>query len=247
MDMTRWKIGCSGFHYPEWKNIFYPPGIRQKEWFEFYCRHFNTMEFNVTFYKFPRVEILSRYYVRSPDEYLFSVKAPRLITHFKKFKDAQRYLSDFYNAVTVGLRQKLGPVLFQFPANFGFKDEYLERLIGLTDKSFVNVMEFRHESWWSDDVFRAFEANNLTYCGQSHPDLPDDVIKTSETIYYRFHGVPHLYSSAYKSSKLEEVALEIETCNDVKDAYVYFNNTAGGSAIRNAKRFQDICACSVPS
>jgi uncharacterized protein YecE (DUF72 family) len=239
--MTSWKIGCSGFHYAEWKEIFYPASVREKEWFEFYCRHFNTMEFNVTFYKFPRVDGLRQYHLRSPENYFFSVKAPRLITHFRKFKDAQRYLSDFYHAVSAGLQEKLGPVLFQFPANFEFKDEYLDRLISLTDKSFVNVMEFRHVSWWSDDVLRAFKANNLTFCGMSHPGLPDDVIKTSDTIYYRFHGVPKLYASSYKTSKLEQVAMEIQTYVDLKDVYVYFNNTADGSAISNAKKFQEIC------
>jgi uncharacterized protein YecE (DUF72 family) len=238
--MTNWRIGCSGFHYPEWKDIFYPPTVRQKEWFEFYCRHFNTMEFNVTFYKFPRVESLSQYYIRSPRDYFFSVKAPRLITHFRKFKDAQRYLSDFYHAVSAGLNEKLGPVLFQFPVNFEFKEEYLERLVSLTDKSFINVMEFRHESWWTDHVLRVFADNNLTFCGQSHPELPDDVIKTSETIYYRFHGVPHLYASSYKTSKLEQVAMEMNSYENVRDVYVFFNNTADGSAIRNARQFQKI-------
>jgi uncharacterized protein YecE (DUF72 family) len=239
--MVNWKIGCSGYYYPEWKDLFYPHDLRKQEWFEFYGRHFNCMEFNNTFYKFPRPETLQPYYHRSPKDYIFTVKAPRLITHFRKFKDAQRYLSDFYHAVSTGLHEKLGPVLFQFHSNFEFKEEFLERIISLTNKSFINVMEFRHVSWWSEEVFRAFEANGLTFCGMSHPDLPDDVIRTSETIYYRFHGVPHLYASPYKIAKLEQVAMEIESFDNVREAYVFFNNTADGSAIRNAKEMQEIC------
>lgn len=238
--MIQWKIGCSGYHYPEWRGLFYPTDLAKNKWFAYYCEHFNTIELNTTFYKFPRVEFLRNWYTNSPGNFVFSVKAPRLITHFKKFKDAQRYLFDFYNAVRDGLQEKLGCVLFQFPANFQFEQDYLDRIVDLVDNSFLNVVEFRHSSWWDDKILRVFSENKIIFSGMSHPALPDGVIKTGNIIYYRFHGVPHLFTSKYEDHKLEEVAEAVQHHNDTTTAYIYFNNTAEGAAVGNARKFQEI-------
>jgi uncharacterized protein YecE (DUF72 family) len=80
-----WKIGCSGYHYPEWKGVFYPEDIAQRKWFEYYCTQFNSLELNNTFYRFPRLDYMKSWYNRSPKNFTFAVKAPRHITHFKKF------------------------------------------------------------------------------------------------------------------------------------------------------------------
>jgi len=88
--MINWWIGCSGFHYKDWKEVFYPSNIPQTKWFEYYCTHFNTIELNVTFYRFPRPEALLKWHDRSPEKFKFSVKAPRLITHYKMFKESER-------------------------------------------------------------------------------------------------------------------------------------------------------------
>ena len=106
--MINFRIGCSGYHYPEWKGIFYPNDLPKTKWFDLYSEHFNTIELNMTFYKFPRVQFLNKWYDRAPDDFTFSLKAPRVITHFKKLKDSVKYLRDFYLAVGVGLREKTG-------------------------------------------------------------------------------------------------------------------------------------------
>jgi uncharacterized protein YecE (DUF72 family) len=97
--MLKIYIGCSGFHYKEWKDIFYPEKLPQTKWFQFYCQHFNTLELNVTFYKFPTESSLAKWYNTSPNDFKFSVKAPRLITHYKKFIDCQSLLMDFIAAL----------------------------------------------------------------------------------------------------------------------------------------------------
>jgi uncharacterized protein YecE (DUF72 family) len=108
--MIQWHIGCSGFHYKHWKEIFYPKEVPQRKWFEHYCEHFKTLELNVTFYRFPQIPMLQSWYERSPADFYFSVKAPRLITHFKKMNDCEKFLNDFYHTVEVGLKKK--PVVY---------------------------------------------------------------------------------------------------------------------------------------
>ncbi|MBT1705115.1 DUF72 domain-containing protein [Chryseosolibacter indicus] len=239
--MQQWKIGCSGYHYIDWKRIFYPENIAQKKWFEYYSEHFNSLELNVTFYRFPRLHFLQGWFKRSPDNFSFSVKAPRLITHYKKLNEAQEALHNFYDVARNGLQHKLGSVLFQFPSSFVFEEHRLERIINLLDHSMQNVVEFRHESWWQQKVFDAFAQNNITFCGISHPQLSDKVIKTSDIVYYRFHGVPHLYSSRYDIQDLERVASEIQSMEGVRESFIYFNNTAEATAVINAKQFQELC------
>lgn len=239
--MQQWKIGCSGYHYTDWKRIFYPENIAQKKWFEYYSEHFNSLELNVTFYRFPRLHFLQSWYKRSPDNFSFAVKAPRLITHYKKLNDAQEALHNFYDVARRGLQHKLGCVLFQFPSSFVYEDHRLERIINLLDHSMQNVVEFRHASWWQQKVFDAFTQNNITFSGISHPQLPDRVIKTSDIIYYRFHGVPHLYSSRYDMHELERIAMEMHNMEGIREAFIYFNNTAEATAVINAKQFQELC------
>lgn len=235
-----WKIGCSGYHYPEWKGEFYPETLSQRKWFEYYSTHFNTLELNVTYYKFPRTEALRRWYDRSPAGFSFTVKAPRHITHFKKFNDAHRMVGEFNRAVSEGLADKLGCVLFQFPSNFQYDPERLGRITGMIDRSVKTVLEFRHSSWWHPSVYETLREANIIFSGMSHPSLPDEVVSTLDTLYYRFHGVPHLYNSAYETQKLEQIAQKIIS-SGVRQAYLYFNNTAAGHAITNAKQLQDIC------
>mgnify|MGYP003575127273 CR=1 FL=1 len=235
-----WKIGCSGYHYREWEGLFYPADLPRNKWFDFYCEHFSTIELNTTFYKFPRIEALQKWRQRSPPAFSFSVKAPRIITHFKKFKDAQRYLTDFYEATRKGLEDKLGCVLFQFPANFQYDEPKLQRIIGLLDLTIPNVLEFRHTSWFNEAVFSALRQHQITFCSMDHPAMPDYVVKTSSMIYHRLHGVPHIYVSRYPTQKLDDLARRIQESGEDQTVYVYFNNTTEGAAVVNARELLDI-------
>src|SRR5215217_6861878 len=116
--MRDWYIGCSGFYYKEWKDIFYPKGLPQHDWFSFYAEHFNALELNNTFYRFPEPESLHKWYDEAPTGFRFAVKAPREITHDKNFVDTDFVLQEFYAVLQNGLKEKLGPVLFQLPPSF---------------------------------------------------------------------------------------------------------------------------------
>lgn len=227
-------IGCSGFHYKHWKGSFYPDKLPQTRWFKHYCEHFDTLELNVTFYRFPRLHTLQRWYEDSPVHFRFAVKAPRAITQFKKFIGTERMLNDFYTTVKEGLKEKCGCCLFQMPPNFQYSPDKLERIINSLDPESNNVMEFRHPSWWHEEVFRRLALHNISFCGMSHPDLPSDVIQTSELLYYRFHGNEQLYASKYAESTLQAFATDLNSREDIKSAFVYFNNDINTHAVSNA-------------
>ncbi|MNK76728.1 hypothetical protein D3C87_963050 [compost metagenome] len=224
------KIGCSSFYNSFWKGIFYPQNLPSKQWFEFYCHHFDTYEFNGSFYKFPTVRIFQNWYNKTPESFKFSVKVPKEITHIKKLKDCERLLNDFYKVCEEGMKEKLAAILFQFPASYAFSKEKLDSIIGILNFKFKNVVEFRHESWWNNEVWMAFKENNVTFCSVSHPNLPKTIFKDFPLLYIRFHGIPRLFHSSYSTEELQQVNRQIHS----KKGFVYFNNTASEAGILNA-------------
>lgn len=232
--MKKWWVGCSGFYYRHWREKFYPKGLAQRKWFEFYCQSFDTVELNVTFYRYPKLAALQGWYARSPEKFRFTVKAPRLITHYKKFHNASREARDFYDLAGNGLSDKLGCVLFQLPPNLFYSAANLENILSTLDPAFRNVIEFRHESWWTDEVYKVLRENKVGFCSISYPSLPDRVIKSVPVMYYRFHGVPDLYASPYSPEKMKQVTDDIKALRGVEDVYIYFNNDIYAEAIKNA-------------
>ncbi|OLY92081.1 Uncharacterized conserved protein YecE, DUF72 family [Cnuella takakiae] len=237
MQQTEWHIGCSGFSYKEWKDKFYPKGLATGKWFEYYCQHFNCVELNVTFYRFPQVTTLQGWHRRSPEGFRFAAKAPRTITHYKKFKEAHTEVADFYKVLQYGLAEKLGAVLFQTPPSFAFSEENLANIISHLNPEVTNVVEFRHESWWQPEVWEQLQANNIVVSGTSYPGLPDTLPEQQTTAYYRLHGVPHLYHSPYTEPYIRKVAGRV---SGAQKAFVFFDNTASGAAIQNAQYLQEL-------
>jgi uncharacterized protein YecE (DUF72 family) len=230
-----WHIGCSGFHYKDWKGRFYPEDLPQRKWFDYYCEHFKTLELNVTFYRFPQLSFLQNWYAKSPADFRFAVKAPRAITHYKKFVEAADLISSFYDTINNGLQEKLGPVLFQLPPSYNYTEERLDGIISSLNPTFKNIVEMRHASWWNADVYQSLRKHNISFSGMSHPNLPDDVIKNTPVIYYRFHGVPNLYRSPYSMEFLQKVIDAVQHDIDIKEAWFYFNNDYDAVGVKNAK------------
>lgn len=238
MPKIKWHIGCSGFSYKEWKEEFYPKGLPQSRWFTYYTEHFNTLELNVTFYRFPTLKSLLGWYEKAPDGFTFSAKVPRSITHYKKFVDTERMMNDFYELLMEGLKEKMGCVLIQLPPTFTYTEERLNALIAQVNPSFRNVIEFRHETWWRDDVKKILAKNKIVFCGVSFPKISfDDAVVNMPLCYYRFHGVPKLFYSEYDESFINKIYEQISTNRKVKEAFIYFNNTASLAALHNAKYF----------
>lgn len=232
----QFHIGCSGYSYREWKEIFYPKGLPAKDWFHFYTTHFSMLELNNTFYNFPKLKNLQSWYSKAPDDFIFVVKAPRTITHHKKLKDCADLINEFYNVCNEGLQEKLGCLIFQMPPSYHYSEENLARIINAADKNFTTVFELRHASWWNTNVYKAFKENHIVFCSVSFPELNDDVVTTSETLYYRFHGIPDLYFSTYSEEALKIIADKIiEEKENIQTVYCAFNNTGNLGAIDNAK------------
>jgi uncharacterized protein YecE (DUF72 family) len=244
--MTQWWIGCSGFHYKHWKEVFYPKGLPQTKWFDFYCQYFNTLELNVTFYRFPQVRMLEGWYNKSPQQFLFSVKAPRIITHFKKFLGVERFVEEFYATIREGLKEKLGVALFQLPPVFSYTEARLQAIITNLNPEFINVVEFRHSSWWNAGVYNELAKHNIMFCGMSHPAFPQDIIQNTKELYYRFHGVPALYASPYEEAELVRFCEAVNNSGITNRAFAYFNNDIGGSAIGNAIFMKKHCEQTSP-
>lgn len=243
MQHIHWHIGCSGFHYKEWKEVFYPKGLAQKNWFNYYAQQFTTLELNVTFYRFPTLPLLKNWYDKAPEGFSFSAKVPRTITHFKKFDDTAPMLNDFYEVLQEGLSEKLSCVLFQLPPQFAYSEKGVEKIISQVNPSFNNVIEFRNESWWREDVKMLLQQNNISFCGVSFPKISfDDAVINTPLCYYRFHGVPKLFHSSYDEAFIEKIYNQIKSNPNVKQAFIYFNNTASLAALHNARYFQQLVA-----
>jgi uncharacterized protein YecE (DUF72 family) len=225
-------IGCSSYQNSYWREIFYPSELRQAKWFEFYCSYFATYEINGTFYKFPTLKSLENWYNRAPEEFIFSVKAPKIITHQKKLANCETEISEFYKVCSKGLKHKLGCILF--PPGFDYSKEKLHLIIASLNPEFRNVIEFRHESWFNEEVWESFLYHDITFCSVSYPGLPETIYTEFPMLYIRLHGNQNLFYSGYSDAALRQIIGKTEHAK----GFVYFNNTAGTFGILNALQMQ---------
>ncbi len=169
---------------------------------------------------------------------VYTVKASELITHIKKFEDTATLVKDFgYIADLLGPR--MGCFLYQLPPSYDYSPERLETILRQLDPSRRNVIEFRHTSWWNDAVCAAFRAAGAIFCCCNGPRLPDDVVKTADDIYIRFHGVERWYRHDYSHDELTHWARRIQAV-EAKRVWIYFNNDFDGYAIKNASMLAEI-------
>lgn len=155
-------------------------------------------------------------------------------------------LGDFYGLIDEGLGNKLGAVLFQLPPNFSYQPSHLRRMVEGLNPSFKNVVEFRHESWWNQHVFDELGKHHIAFSGISHPGFPANLVVNSRHLYYRFHGYPDLYRSAYAHKELYELATTLIKTDHVDEAYVYFNNDVLVHAPKNAQELIRLTSVETP-
>ncbi|MBA3679852.1 MAG: DUF72 domain-containing protein [Bacteroidetes bacterium] len=236
--MHKYNIGCSGYYYQNWKNKFYPVKLQPKQWLEYYSSVFNTVELNGTFYRTPKLEDLKRYAAVTKDDFTFSAKMSKYISHIIKMKDSKESIDQFQELIFNGLEKKLDCFLFQLPPTFHYTEENLNRIIENVPHQPHNVIELRHISWWNEDVETAFKKANLTFCNVDYPGLKSHIISTSNLFYFRFHGNPELFKSAYTVEELRHFSNSFP--NENKNQFVYFNNTYYEAGYTNAIQLIEI-------
>ena len=242
--MSRYFIGTSGWSYGHWERRFYPKGLQQKKWLEFYSQHFYSVEINMTFYRWPKPSFFLSSYKRTPKDFRFTLKATRLITHIKKLKNVKKLVNDFYKLASL-LKEKLACILWQLPPSFkpnGKNIKKLEKFLKLLNKKYKNVIEFRHEDWWQEKFYKLLEKYNVCFCIVSGIEMPKDVVVTSGIVYFRFHG--DNYSSCYTEKQMKDYAEKMKKIvnrkskDKIKEIYAYFNNDSNAYAIKNAKQLK---------
>ena len=250
--MPRLFIGTSGYSYPHWQGVFYPEGLKQTKWLEYYAKFFNCVELNVTFYRLVQKKTFENWYKRTPKEFYFVAKGSKFITHIKKIKGIQEPLRLFVENV-VGLKEKLSAILWQFPPSFKKELRHLEAFLKLLKKTKIQkirqAFEFRNSSWFDKEVYRLFKEYNACLVIAHSSCFPYVKETTSDFIYLRFHGEDSLYSSDYSDKDLKEWAEFIKEFSAFggsasggkdKDIFAFFNNDASGYAIKNALRFKEL-------
>ncbi len=230
--MNKHYVGTSGFSYAYWKNRFYPEKLPARQWLNYYAEQFNTLELNNTFYKFPEVENLKKMADKTPDNFKFTVKAHKIITHTLRMRQARDKVNEFTDIVTNGLDKKLACILFQLPPSYSYTEERLNDILSNLSHHADNVIEFRHVSWWKQEVYNELNKAKLTFCSVSFPGLPEEDVVTSTDFYKRMHGVPELFKSSYSSAQLKELSKNIP---EGKKSFVYFNNTMFEAGYSNAR------------
>ncbi|RLJ03148.1 MAG: DUF72 domain-containing protein [Candidatus Aenigmatarchaeota archaeon] len=230
-------IGCSGWFYPHWHGSFYPSELKQSRWFKYYSEKFNTVELNSTFYHFPKESTARNWHRSSPKGFVYTLKVNRIITHLKRFVGTKRLINDFYR-IGERLEEKMGCFLFQLPPSLHFTEKKLHEILSQLDPEKRNVLEFRHQSWFNDDVYRELKKNGIIFCSVSAPKLPDDLIKTGKDIYIRFHGRDRWYSHNYSDEELESWAERILKSRAV-NVWCYFNNDFNAYAPKNAMKLRE--------
>jgi uncharacterized protein YecE (DUF72 family) len=233
------RIGTSGWVYTHWRGLFYPPPLKQPEWFRFFAQHFDTVEINNSFYRLPSEAAFDTWREQAPPGFLYAVKASRFLTHFKKLKEPEPPLQLFFERAG-RLGPTLGPVLYQLPPRWKLN---LPRFVAFMDAlpRGAHVVEFRDQSWVTDEVFAAMEQRGVSHCIHDMRGLEIPPRVTSSPVYVRFHGASE-HGGDYSRQSLEAWGRRI---NDWRsqglDVFVYFNNDWEGFALRNAETLRETC------
>ena len=227
-------VGCSGWFYWHWRGAFYPANLPTNRWFSHYTARFKTVELNAPFYSWPTVATVESWMRQAGRrQFVYTVKVCELITHIKRFNGTKTLVRDF-GLIADLLGRRMGCFLFQLPPSFRYTPTRLKRILAQLDHRRRNVVEFRHKSWWNETVYKAFRETGTIFCSCSGPRLPDELIKTADDIYIRFHGLKNRYRHDYSTAELAVWAKRIED-SGAKTVWAYFNNDRDGYAIKNAR------------
>ncbi len=222
-------VGTSGFSYPEWRGTFYPTGMPTSAMLKYYGERFNTCEINNTFYRMPKKEMLARWPAQVPESFTFILKASQRITHIKRLKDVGDDVAFFYeNAAALG--GQLGPVLFQLPPSAKKDVARLDAFLDVIPAGRPVALEFRHESWYSADVYDVLRAHDAALCVADTDEQEARFVATAGWGYLRLRGTD------YPADELKQWAAKVNA-QDWAAAYVFFKHEDAGRGPELARDF----------
>lgn len=245
------RIGISGWTYAGWRGDFYPRGLPHKQELGYASRQFDSIEINGTFYRMQRPENFREWRATTPSGFQFAVKGSRFITHMKKLKDVDTALANFFASGLLGLREKLGPVLWQFPPQLAFNEQKFENFLAMLPKNTTDAsalarkhdervtgrallkadrhrrirhaLEIRHDSFMNETFFEMLRRYRVAFVIADTAGLwPYSEEITTDFVYVRLHGASELYTSGYSDRQLDRWAALIRKWK--RDTYVYFDN-----------------------
>lgn len=234
---NEYRVGTSGWQYGHWKKIFYPENLKSSDWLGFYSKQFSTVEINATFYRDVRPSTFEKWYMVTPENFLFSVKMSRQITHFKKLKVEKAHIDNFLQRISF-LKEKLGIVLIQLPPSLKFDKVIVSEFFSMLDNNYQYTVEVRNKSFIDDDFFEILKKHNIAFCiADSANRFPYYETITADFIYIRLHGSQRLYASEYTIEELKQWAQKIKKWS--LPTYVYFDNDFMGYAVKNALKLKE--------
>ena len=215
--MTRILAGTSGYAFKEWKGPFYPEDLKDAGMLAFYASKFPTVEINNTFYQMPKEKTLLDWSAKVPEQFSFAMKASQRITHFQRLKPESVELVEYLVRTAAVLGTRLGPILFQLPPNMKKDFDKLAAFLDKLPKGPRYVIEFRHESWFGDDVFGALRDHDVAMGVIEQEDFSSPVQPTASWGYLRLHRFD------YDAAMLSAWAKRIRE-NGWSEAYVFFKH-----------------------
>jgi uncharacterized protein YecE (DUF72 family) len=231
--LMNFYVGTSGYSYPKWKGIFYPKDLPSKGMLRYYGENFRSVESNSTFRGMPEPEDLKRWAADVPADFKFALKAPQRITHMKRLKDSKELVSQVFR-IAATLKKRLGPVLFQLPPNFKKDSERLSDFLDQLPVRSRAAFEFRHESWFDDEIFELLKKNKVALCiAEAEGELEVPFIATADWGYLRLRRED--YSDADLKAWVKKVKKQ-----DWSDAFVYFRHEDTAKGPKFAKRFVEL-------
>ena len=233
------RIGCSGWNYASWRNEFYPPRTPASRWLEHYALVFDTVEVNSTFYRLASRDAVARWVEDTPDGFLFAAKASRYLTHVRRLREIEQGIHRYYERIMPLVESdKLGPVVWQFPASFRREEDALERVASALELAPAgrHCFEFRHESWFDEEVYSLLREHRAALVIGDHPKWPFQAHElTSDWTLVRLHHGRRGRRGNYSESELDEWARRIAGWSRRAEVFVYFNNDWEGFAVENAR------------
>jgi uncharacterized protein YecE (DUF72 family) len=219
--LAKFFAGTSGWAYPSWKPDFYPQKLPQKNFLQYYATQLNTVEVNFTFRQLVKETTLEKWLNETPTAFRFGVKAHQVITHIKRLKGTDEFVKRFLGTIeALAHADRLGPVLFQLPPNLKADREVLETFLSTVPPGLHAAFEFRHMSWFTDEIFETLRNRHIALCvAETEERTTPDVVTADDFCYYRFRKPT--YTSDERRAMLDRIQ---EHLGEGRDVFAYFKH-----------------------